>query len=158
VRRRVPVFLLQCRIGVVGVFTLAGGAVCGSLRRRWCLAVSVAALNDTMPMFIAVSIVQFLVSANVLGANVLVAVQRYSLCARGFSFSKRILFQKEIVALDPIWVLVHSFCEASCWHASRIMQLHGMVNMQWGEGMVVRIMPLRWCSSCLKLCSHGLRE
>ena len=71
-----------------------------------------------------------LVSANVLGANVLVAVHRYSRCARGFSFSKIILFQKESVALDPIWVLVHSFGVASCWHASRIMQLYGMFSIQ----------------------------
>jgi hypothetical protein len=31
------------------------------------------------------------------------------------------------------------FGVASCWHASRIMLLHGMLHMQWGEGMVVRI-------------------
>jgi hypothetical protein len=44
---------------------------------------------------------------------------------------------------------------ASCLHATRIMQLHGMLNMQWGEGMVVRIVPLRCWSSCLSYALTG---
>jgi hypothetical protein len=47
------------------------------------------------------------------------------------------------------------FCVASCWRAVRIMLLHGMLSIQWGEGMVVRILPLRWWSSCLSYALTG---
>jgi hypothetical protein len=77
----------------------ARSAVCGSVRRCWCLAL--AALYDAMPMFTCSLMLQYLVSANVLGANVLVAVHRYSRCARDVSFSKRIPFQKNF-ALVPM--------------------------------------------------------
>ena len=100
-----------------------------------------------------------------LGANVRRSMRSlYSCCVR---FPADLVFingagglacaAKTCSALDPIWVLVAFFCVASCLHTSRIMLLHDMLCMQWGGGMVVRILPLRWWSSCLKPCSHGLR-
>ena len=65
---------------------------------------------------------------------------------------------KTCSALDPLWVRVAAFCVASRLHTSRIMHLYGMLCMQWGGGMVVRILTLRLICSCLKPCSHGLRS